>query len=97
MSREIVIEVKEVIGRCNAGYKVGEKIVLKLPNVDLDKTDRICMGALNSLQPYIRQFSGESVLPSNARSIIHCPDPGPGKGGKGSVIFRIRRKSNIDE
>jgi hypothetical protein len=35
MSREIIIEVKEVIGHCNAGYKVGEKIVLSLPLVDL--------------------------------------------------------------
>lgn len=92
MFTEIIIKVKEVSGHCNAGYKVGEKIVLRLPLVDLAKTDRICLGALNSLIPYVRQFDSVSELPSNARPLIRCPDPGPEKGGKGSVIFRISRK-----
>ena len=95
MNSEIIIEVKDVFGHCNAGYKVGEKIVLSLPLVDLVQTDRICLGALNSLIPYVRQFSEVGDLPANARSVIHCPDPGPEKGGKGSVIFRIKRKDDI--
>ena len=95
MTSEIIIEVKDVFGHCNAGYKIGEKIVLRLPLIDLVQTDRVCLGALNSLIPYVRQFSEVGDLPPNARGLIHCPDPGPGKGGTGSVIFSIRRKCDL--
>ena len=88
-THKITITVTEIEGTCSAGFKVGDKIVIKRPRICLNETDNLCINALSAMMPYIRQWSSEP-FPPNARSIIHCPDAGPMRGGHGSVIFKIK-------
>jgi uncharacterized repeat protein (TIGR04076 family) len=89
ITHKITITVKEVQGVCSAGLKVGDKIVVKVPRIDVRETDNICINGLNSLIPYLRQWSTEP-FPPNARSIVCCSDPGPQNGGLGHVLFEIK-------
>jgi len=86
---ELVFTVKEVKGSCASGYRVGEKIVYKEPNIDLEKSDRVCVYALGSIMPYISGLVRKSTekddwIPSKAE--IQCPD------SSNTVIFEIQRK-----
>jgi uncharacterized repeat protein (TIGR04076 family) len=98
VTHRITISVKEIEGICTAGLKVGDKIVIRVPKIDVRETDNLCMNALSALMPYLRQWSTEPY-PLNARPFVSCPDPGPQKGGRGHVLFqitseRIKRKSS---
>lgn len=95
MTHRITVTVKEIEGVCTAGLKVGDKIVIRVPRIDVRATDNLCMNALSALMPYIRQWSTEP-FPPNARSFVCCPDPGPGKGGRGHVLFEIRSERILD-
>ena len=86
--KKITVTVKEVQGICTAGLRIGDRIVIRVPRIDVRETDSLCLGALSALMPYVRQWSSEPV-PHNARSFISCPDPGPDKGGRGHVLFHI--------
>lgn len=88
---KIIVRVKEVRGTCTAGLKVGDRMTIRCPGVDLKETDGICINALSALMPFLRQHSLDP-LPSNARFRTVCPDPGPEKGGRGSVLFEISRE-----
>ena len=88
VTHKITITTKEVKGVCVAGFKPGHKITVKVPRVILDETDTVCVNAMSSIMPYIRQFSTEP-LPPNARNFVACSDPGPGRGGHGNVLFEI--------
>jgi uncharacterized repeat protein (TIGR04076 family) len=88
VTHRITISVKEIEGICTAGLKVGDKIVIRVPRIDVRETDNLCMNALSALMPYLRQWSTEPY-PPNARPFVSCPDPGPKKGGKGHVLFQI--------
>ena len=91
-THKVIATVVEKEGVCTAGLKVGNKIVFRVPRIDLKETDAICMNALNCLMPYVRQWS-TSPLPQNARPYVCCSDPGPGKGGKGHVVFHLEHES----
>jgi len=73
--------VTEIQGRCFAGLKVGDKIVIRVPIIDVRESDNICMNAFSAMMPYIRQWSMEP-FPLTARVDVCCPDPGPEKGGR---------------
>lgn len=88
-SHEIMVTVIEVQGTCSAGLKAGDKMVIRMPRIDVKRSDDMCISALGSLMPFIRQWSTEP-FPPNARSTICCPDPGPKRGGKGHVFFQIQ-------
>ena len=90
-THRVIATVVEKEGICSAGLKVGDKIVFRVPRVDLKETDAICMNALNCLMPYVRQWS-TAPLPQNARPHVCCSDPGPGKGGKGHVVFHLEQQ-----
>lgn len=87
-THKITATVVDKEGVCTAGLKVGDKVVFRVPRIDLKETTSICMNALNCLMPYVRQWS-TSPLPPNARPFVCCSDPGPGKGGKGHVTFEL--------
>jgi uncharacterized repeat protein (TIGR04076 family) len=91
-THKVTATVVEKEGICSAGLKVGDKIVFRVPRIDLRETDNICMNAVNCLMPYVRQWS-TAPLPQNAREYVCCSDPGPGKGGKGHVTFRLQQQS----
>jgi len=90
---EVVITVHSVEGVCTAGMKVGDKIVLRGPRIKMAETDNLCMNALAALSPYIRQWGSKPAAPT-ARPYVCCPDPGPGKGGMGHVIFHLQGRED---
>ena len=91
-THKVTATVVEKEGVCSAGLKVGDKIVFRVPRIDLRETDKICMNAVVCLVSYVRQWS-TAPLPQNARPYVCCSDPGPGKGGKGHVIFKLEQQS----
>lgn len=86
---EVVVTVHSVEGICTAGMKVGDRIVLRGPRIKTAETDNLCVNALSALAPYLRQWGSKPVAPT-ARPYVCCPDPGPGKGGRGHVIFHLQ-------
>jgi uncharacterized repeat protein (TIGR04076 family) len=91
MAYRIIVTAVSVEGICSAGIKKGDRLTVVNPGVDLSRTDRICINALSSLMPFLRQFSIDP-LPENARTIVGCPDPGPEHRGRGHVLFEITRE-----
>jgi uncharacterized repeat protein (TIGR04076 family) len=92
------IVVCEVRRHCPV-YKVGDRIVVDDPEIDLDKTDALCVHALSSLLHYvlILERGGDPVelgltKPEDKKhAYIQCVDPGEPYTGGGTVIFRIKR------
>ena len=87
----ITVTAKEVNGLCQAGLKTGDRVSVVVPRVELKNTDKICINAISALMPFLRQFTSDS-LDYNARVHVSCPDPGPGRGGHGNVLFEITRE-----
>lgn len=87
-THKVTATVLEVEGVCSAGLKAGNRIVFRVPRIDLKETDGLCMNAVNCLLPYVRQWT-TAPLPRNARPFVCCSDPGPGKGGMGHVTFEL--------
>ena len=85
---ELTFIVKEVKGFCAMGYRVGEKIVYREPNIDLEKSDRVCF-ALGSILPYIAGLARTSAEKDDwtpFKTGIQCPD------SNNTVIFEVQRK-----
>lgn len=85
---KVILEVKEVRGNCAAGYKPGDKIVVKDPIIIMEETDRVCLYALGSLLPYLTALDRETKREDwiNQKEEIQCPDP------LNTVIFRVSRE-----
>jgi uncharacterized repeat protein (TIGR04076 family) len=82
--------VVRVTGKCNAGYQVGDRIVIDRATACIDKvqSDQLCIFALNGiLANMCRLETGETVLAS-------CPDPATGLGG--NVIFSLTQEEQYD-
>lgn len=92
--RELIIQVKEIRGKCDV-YKLGDRIVIKGPEIDMEKTDGLCIHALPSLLYYslaLREGAdpvklGLSTI--NNRAYLSCPDPGPPYTQGGNVVFEL--------
>lgn len=85
MKRAIATVVR-VTGTCNAGYKVGDKVVVNLDNACIEKehSSNLCIFTLDAiLTNMCRIRQGEKTLAS-------CPDPATGLGG--NVIFSIAKE-----
>jgi uncharacterized repeat protein (TIGR04076 family) len=81
--RRAIATVERVSGTCNAGYRVGDKIVVNLENalIVTDESDALCIFALGAiLANMARLRGGEEILAA-------CPDPATGLGG--NVIFHV--------
>ena len=94
----LVIEVVEIKGKCPV-YKVGDKIVVDGPEIDLRKTDALCTHALSSLLHYSVALEG-GISPAKLGlttekdpdiAYIQCIDPGRPYTEGGRVVFRIQR------
>lgn len=82
MKRNIAT-VRYVTGTCNAGYRVGDRIVVNRDTacIDKDQSGPLCIFALNAiLNSLCRIEPGESAFAS-------CPDPATGLGG--NVLFDV--------
>lgn len=89
--RRAIATVVRVMGRCNAGYEVGDKVVVGLDDACIDKeySDNLCIFALSAILANMsRTREKEQILAS-------CPDPATGLGG--NVIFKIVKEQYGDE
>jgi uncharacterized repeat protein (TIGR04076 family) len=84
---KVTLEVTSVKGRCGAGYKVGEKIVVKDPIIDMKESDRVCLYAMGALLPYLTALDRETAKEDwiNMKEEIQCPD------SKNTVVFKVTR------
>lgn len=83
--------VVRVTGTCNAGYQIGDQVIVNLDNACIEKehSDNLCIFALSAiLANMCRIRQGEKVLAS-------CPDPATGRGG--NVIFSVTREEYHDK
>jgi uncharacterized repeat protein (TIGR04076 family) len=81
--KRAIATVVRVTGTCNAGYEVGDKVVVNLDTACINKeqSDNLCIWALSAiLANMCRIRLGEKALAS-------CPDPATGLGG--NVIFSV--------
>ena len=89
--RRAIATVKRVTGKCNAGYKLGDKVTINLDNACIDKaqSDNLCIFAISAILANVtRTRRGEETLAS-------CPDPATGLGG--NVIFEVVKEEYEDE
>jgi uncharacterized repeat protein (TIGR04076 family) len=94
------IIVAEIRGCCPV-YKVGDKIVVDDPEIDLEKTDALCTHALSSLLHYVVALErgadpvvlGLSKPNDRTHAYIQCVDPGEPYTKGGTVIFKISKIS----
>ena len=88
--RRTIATVARVTGQCNAGYRVGDQIIVNLDDACVDKehSDNLCIFALHAILANMSRIrQGETILAS-------CPDAGTGLGG--NVVFTVW-KENSDE
>jgi len=89
----LVIEVVEIKGKCPV-HKVGDKIVIDGPKIDLKRTDNICIHALSSILHYVVALregvdSRKLGLSKDGKyAYIQCLDPGEPYTDGGTVVFR---------
>ena len=79
--------VVRVTGTCNAGYQVGDKIIVDLDTACINKeqSGNLCIFALNAVLASMGRIRpGEKALAS-------CPDPATGLGG--NVIFSVMKEA----
>lgn len=95
----LVLTVKEIRGHCPL-HKVGDRIIVETPIIDVKKTDALCIHALGSmlsmLVPLARGISFKDLgLAAKEGNIgyVQCLDPGPPYTAGGTVIFEIRRET----
>ncbi len=89
--RRAVATVVRVTGTCNAGYKIGDKILVDLDNACINKEEsgNLCIFAISAILANMSRITrGEDALAS-------CPDPATGLGG--NVIFKITKEEFNDE
>jgi len=96
--QRLVITVKEIRGKCPV-HKVGDKIIVKAPEIVTAQTDALCVHALGSLLsmiiPLARGVSFKDLgLAHKDGDIgyVQCLDPGEPYTPGGTVIFEIRRE-----
>jgi len=93
---ELCIKVCKVEGRCPV-YKGGERIIIDGPEIDLKRTDRLCIHALSSLLRYavaIQEGVDPNILglaKEGNKAYIACVDPGPPFTDGGRAIFEVSK------
>jgi uncharacterized repeat protein (TIGR04076 family) len=92
----LLITVKEIKGNCEV-HMVGDKIVIEGPEINLEKSNKLCIHALSPILHYATALR-DGVEPLKLglakhgdKAYIHCPDPGEPYTGGGSVVFEIMR------
>ncbi len=92
------IKVHEIRDECPV-HEEGDKIVVDDPEVDMDRTDRICTHAMDTLLHYTTALDngvdpvklGLSKDDENT-AYLQCVDPGEEYTGGGTVIFKCTIK-----
>ena len=81
--KQTIATVKCVTGTCNAGYQVGDKIVINRDTACIDKaqSDSLCVFALGAI------LVNMCRIEPGKKAWTSCPDPATGLGG--NVTFDI--------
>lgn len=90
---KLEIKVVEIRGKCPV-FKLGDRIVIEGPKINLEETDAVCTHAFASLLPYIVALRkgikpSELGLGRGEKAYVQCLDPGPPYTDGGTVIFEI--------
>ncbi|BAD86045.1 hypothetical protein, conserved [Thermococcus kodakarensis KOD1] len=90
---KLEIKVVEIRGKCPV-FKLGDRIVIEGPRINLEETDAVCTHAFASLLPYIVALRkgikpNEIGLGRGEKAYVQCLDPGPPYTDGGTVIFEI--------
>ena len=95
---EVVLEVAEIRGSCAAGYRPGDRFVIKGFYINPKECGaRICIHALTAmislLSPFIHGVSAKllGIGDRDDEGYIQCPDPGKPYTCRATVIFRVKR------
>ena len=89
--RRATATVVRVTGTCNAGYKLGDKVMVNLDNACIDKkeSDSLCIFAISAILANMSRTRNEEEI------LASCPDPATGLGG--NVIFKVVKEKFDDE
>ncbi len=89
------IEVCEIRGHCPV-YREGDLIVIKGPEIDLERTDKLCTHALSTILHYTTALENgvkplELGLNKEDENVayVQCVDPGESYTGGGTVVFKV--------
>ncbi|MEF8874548.1 MAG: TIGR04076 family protein [Candidatus Thermoplasmatota archaeon] len=92
------IEVHEIKGDCPVHEK-GDEIVVEDPEINIDRTDKLCTHALGTILHYTTALeNGVNPLELGLNkkdegvAYLQCVDPGKDYTHGGTVIFRIEIK-----
>jgi uncharacterized repeat protein (TIGR04076 family) len=71
------------MGTCNAGYEVGDQVVINrdIACIDKEASDSLCIFALRAI------LSNMCRMEPRRETFASCPDPATGLGG--NVVFEI--------
>ncbi len=84
--RRAVATIARVTGACNAGYRIGDQVIINLDTacIDTEHSAQLCIFALGAILANMSRIrQGEQVLAS-------CPDPATGLGG--NVLFSVSKE-----
>jgi len=89
--RRTIATVIQVTGRCDAGYSLGDRVIVNLDNacVDKDESSSLCIFALGAI------LANMSRIRMDEKTLASCPDPATGLGG--NVLFRIEKEQDSRE
>jgi uncharacterized repeat protein (TIGR04076 family) len=81
--KRTIATVTRVTGTCNAGYEVGDRVVVNRDTACIDKeaSDSLCIFALRAILSNMCRIEPGKV------AFASCPDPATGLGG--NVQFEI--------
>ena len=94
--KRVILIVEEIKGNCVV-FSGGERITIDGPQIDLNKTDKICIHALAGISNFILPLQwgispkevGLHIRDGN-EAYFQCLDPGPPYTDGGTVLFRIK-------
>ena len=93
--KKLLLKAVEIKGNCPV-YKIGDKIVIEGPEINLHQSDKVCVHALFSLGTFIVALR-EGINPQslglakedNKKAHFQCLDPGQPFTDGGTVIFEV--------
>ncbi len=89
---DVEVIVREIRGRCAAGLKVGDRLVLRGANIVKEESGPICGYAFSNIYPSIfavRCGTDFAEMGMEGR-LWQCTDPGPPWAPGGTAYFEIR-------
>jgi uncharacterized repeat protein (TIGR04076 family) len=93
---KLIIKVVDIKGECDV-HSLGDRIIIDGPEIDLKKTNKICIHALAPILHYAVALR-EEVAPEKLgltkkgnKAYIRCPDPGEPFTSGGEVVFEVIR------